>query len=58
MVKFWHHLYGHFGILQDAKMAKLGCYQSWLNLDDQKRSIFEGAPGGPLAKSGALNGHR
>ena len=36
-------------------MAKLGCYQSWLNLDHQKRSKFEGAPGGPLAKLGALN---
>ena len=50
MVKFWHHLYGHFGILQAKirlKMAKLGCYQRWLILDHQKPPKFEGAPGGP-----------
>ena len=51
MAKFWHHLYGHFGILQakiGLKMAKLGCYQSWPNMDHQKRSKFEEAPGPPL----------
>ena len=49
MAKFWHHLYGHFGILQakiGLKMAKLGFYQSWLNLDPPERVKFEGAPGG------------
>ena len=60
MAKFWHHLYGHFGILQakiGLKMAKLGCYQSWLNLDHQKPPKFEGAPG-RMAELVALNGLR
>ena len=33
-------------------------FQNWLNLDHLKWSKFEGAPGAPLAKSGALNGLR
>ena len=52
---------GHFAILQakiGLKMAKLDCFQNWLNLDHLTWSKFEGAPGGPLAKSGALNGFR
>ena len=36
------------------KMAELGCFQNLLNLDHQTMSKFEGAPGAPLAKSGAL----
>ena len=52
---------GHFAILQakiGLKMAELDCFQYWLNLDHLTRSKFEGAPGAPLAKSGALNGLR
>ena len=50
---------GHFAILQakiGLKMAKLDSFQNWFNLDHLTWSKFEGAPGGPLAKSGALNG--
>ena len=60
MAKFWHHLYGHFGILQakiGLKMAKLGCYESWLNLDHHHSNLKE-LQGVPLAESGALNGLR
>ena len=38
---------GHFAILQakiGLKMAEVDCCQNWLNLDNLKRSKFEGAP--------------
>ena len=39
-----------FAILQAKirlKMAELGCFQNWLNLDHQTKSKFKGTPVGP-----------
>ena len=61
MVAFQGVVPSHFAILQakiGLKMAELGCLQNWPNLDTQTSPKFEGAPGGPLAKSGALNNLR
>ena len=64
MAKFWHHLYGHFGILQakiGLKMAKLGCYQISISISIwiiKKHPKLKELQGAPLAESGALNGLR
>ena len=53
MASFQGPVPGHFAILQakiGLKMAELGCFQNWLNLDHQTRSKFEGALGGPLGQ--------